>query len=469
MRDNSNVQTHQPTKPARPLTRRALLSGSAVLAACAVPGPPLRELYRPTPWSPEQPPLIVIPGAFGSRLVNVRDNREIWPVSTSKLLFSRYTELAVEIDADNLEAKADSVIADDVLAQGVGRDFYRELLLTLEQAGGFQRKRPGDPIEPASRTYYVYAYDWRRSNVDAVRGLHSLIEQLRVDYNKPDLAVDIVAHSNGGLIARYYGRYGVAPPAGDCSTAACAGAAAIRRLITLGAPNLGTIRAALAHVLGEEIGLERIHPEVLATCPSVPELFPHYDLPWLLNLRGDVIAHDVFAVDTWRELEWSVFDPLISSRIVAVNGGGEIGRRYLDVLRRFFARTLDEGRAFMAALAQPAPDNDVTPFVFGADCSPTLARLVVEPDDDRIVARATPQDIASPLRDIDYGELMFDPGDLIVTRDSLLGRCSRFHGAPCHITNPMRIEHSVFLCAEHRELTSNPSFQNNLLYTLLGA
>lgn len=440
-----------------------------MLAACAGPGPPLRELYRPTPWSPAQPPLIVIPGAFGSRLDSTIRGNELWPASTSKLLFSQYTDLAIEIDRDSLEAKADGVVPNGILAQGVGRDFYRDLLRTLEEAGGYQRRQAGAADEPSARTYYVFSYDWRRSNLDAVRGLHSLIEQLRIDHDNPNLEVDIVAHSNGGMIARYYGRYGTASPTDDRLAATFEGARTIRRLITLGTPNLGTIQAALAHIRGEEIGLQRVNQEVVATWGSVPQLFPHPALTWLLDHRGNRVARDLFDLDTWRELQWSVFDPLVRTRAITQRGGGRAAHAYFETLQRYFAHTLDEGRAFVAALARETSDDDVAPYVFGADCSPTLARLVIEAEKGRFVARERPSDITAPIEGKDYAQLMFEPGDLVVTRDSLLGRCSTSSGAPCTITNPLRIEHSVFLCEAHQDLTRNPSFQNNLLYTLLHA
>jgi hypothetical protein len=110
--------------------------------------------------------------------------------------------------------------------------------------------------------------------------------------------------------------------------------------------------------------------------------------------------------------------------------------------------------------------------VFGGDCAPTLSRLVVERADGRFFARERPEDIAAPLPDIDYDTLMFDPGDLVVTRDSLEGRYDHTNdGTPDalrgHIVDgTLQAGKIIFLCEEHRSLTGNPSFQDNLLYTL---
>jgi len=62
---------------------------------------------------------------------------------------------------------------------------------------------------------------------------------------------------------------------------------------------------------------------------------------------------------------------------------------------------------------------------------------------------------------------MFEPGDTVVTRSSLLGRSSLDVAAPRVGIESLRVAHSVFLCEQHQQLTSNPSFQDNLLNALL--
>ncbi|MEN8205545.1 MAG: hypothetical protein ABFS24_05990 [Pseudomonadota bacterium] len=45
--------------------------------------------------------------------------------------------------------------------------------------------------------------------MQSARELDQFIEQIRKDYGAPELQVDLVTHSMGGLIARYYLRYGI--------------------------------------------------------------------------------------------------------------------------------------------------------------------------------------------------------------------------------------------------------------------
>jgi hypothetical protein len=228
----------------------------------------------------------------------------------------------------------------------------------------------------------------------------------------------------------------------------------------VGTPNLGTLQPALAFIRGEEMGLRNVPPEVVATCPGAAQLLPHPAVPWLADVRGRDVQRDVFSIETWRELGWCLFDPEVRERTVAQHGGGAAGRRYLAALERYFARQLARGRRFASVLAQPAPPGDARVFLFGADCSLTLARVVVERAGGRHFARESPHDLRAPVEGVDYDAVMFEPGDLVVTRDSLLARSRRAPGA-------LAVEHAVFLCEEHRNLTGNPSFQDNLLHTLL--
>jgi pimeloyl-ACP methyl ester carboxylesterase len=423
-------------------------------------------LYAATPASPEQPPLIVIPGAFGSRLRDTATGRSVWPGSTARLLLSDFDDIEVALDPDTLEPAPSTVVADGLFTDGIGRDYYGRLLHTLQSAGGYRVRKAGDRPQVGERNLYVFTYDWRGDSVTAAHRLYDLVERIRRDYGDAHLRVDVVAHSIGGLIARYLARYGPAPlPASGLPAATARDAPCIRRLVTIGTPNLGTIQPVLSHIRGEEVGLGRIAQDVVATCAGVLQVMPHERLPWALDVEGRALARSVYAIETWRELGWSVFDPAVRDRAAARHGDGARGRAHLAVLERYFAKCLERARAFSNALAAPASANDVAPFVFGADCTPTLARIVVEHVNGRAVARERPGDVVNVVPGVDYRACMFLPGDRVVTRESLLGRCA----AECAFSDALRIEHSVFLCEEHQALTGNPSFQNNLLYTLLSA
>jgi pimeloyl-ACP methyl ester carboxylesterase len=450
-------------------TRRTFLAASLATAACTrLDKPPLGVLYRTARGPGVQPPLVVIPGAFGSCLRDRRTGREIWPGSNASLLTSDYRGLELEIDPATLEPVAGDVEAYDLFEEGLGRDFYGEVLRTLEQVGGFKRCGGCEKPSPDLRSFYIYPYDFRLDNLAAAQGLHELIEGIRADHGDPGLQVDILAHSNGGLLARYYARYGTVDVLGAAPFEPTgAGRQAIRRLLLVGTPNLGTIQPVLSYMRGEEIGLRRMPSEVMATCTGAPQLMPHPALPWLADSHGRNIDRSLYDVATWRELGWSLWDPRVMQRTIARHGGGAAGERYLEMLREYMARYLQRGMRFMESLSVPANGSEPPIHVFGGDCELTLTRIVVEDTGARLVGRERVRDIAVPMPGVDYESLMFEPGDLVVTRASLLGRRTLNIAAPRSEVESLGIAHSVFLCETHQGLTGNPSFQDNLLNALL--
>jgi pimeloyl-ACP methyl ester carboxylesterase len=451
------------------ITRRSFVAGSLCLAGCTrFERPPLPSLYEPTLDQNGQPPLIIVPGAFGSSLRDRRTGVEIWPGSTGDLLVSNYHGLELEIDPATLEPVTNGVEPEVIFREGLGKDFYGEVLLTLQRAGGYHPCKPGEPAQHGRRNYYVYVYDYRLDNVTAARGLHDLIEQIRAAYGDSRMQVDVLAHSNGGLLVRYYARYGTAdlPESGEFQPTN-AGAPAIRRLLLVGPPNLGTIQPVLSLLRGEEIGLGKIPPEVMATCPAPPQLMPHPAIPWLVDLNGRIVERDLYSADTWRDSRWMLWDPHVVERTVARHGGGRAGRAYLDMLREYVAKQLHRGQRFVQSLAVPGGPGDVRPYIFGGDCAPTLARLVLESVGGTLYARERAGDIANPVAGIDYDAVMFEPGDTVVTRSSLLGRRTLNIAAPREQIESIQLANSVFICEHHQSLTGNPTFQDNLLNALL--
>lgn len=441
----------------------ALLAG-ALLAACSQqPRPDLAQLYRHA-MAEAPPPVILIPGILGSRLTRQSDGVNVWPGSWTNLLFGARASLALPFDPQTLEPRDDGLVADGLFDAALGQDYYGEIQHALEDYGGYQRAQAGQGCATGSRRYYVLAYDWRQDNVVTAQKLDTLIEQIRRDCRRPDLKVDLLAHSMGGLIARYYLRYGSRDVLdGNALKATLAGSRKVRRAILLGTPNLGSVSSLHGFLAGHPIGLSSVPPEVLATMPSAYQLFPHPLNDWLVNGDGDALDRDLFDIYFWRRFQWSIFNPELRGRMHA----GGLSDEKLAAFERYFEKRLERARRFVWALSRNVPAMETQLILFGGDCVPTPARLLVEDDDGDSVARLWPDDVKTRSDGVNHERRMLEPGDGVVTKASLLARDTLDPSQARHRHVDFPVAGAFFLCEQHEKLTGNISFQDNLLHALL--
>jgi pimeloyl-ACP methyl ester carboxylesterase len=460
-----------------PSTRgyRQWLTGLLITAVSLVGGcssaptkPDLKRLYQSANLVVEQPPLILIPGIMGSRLRDKTTQNVLWPGSIWRIVFHDYRELALDIDPATLVGSPGNIEAFSLADAAAGQHFYDTIINTLVDSGSFSLTEPGTPVkDPYTRHLYLFPYDWRLDNVDTARKLSALIDQLRLDYGRPDLKVDIVAHSMGGIVSRYLLEFGTEDVLDrNDAPITMAGASKINRLILLGTPSLGSANTIENMIDGSRLALKRIMPVTLATLPSVYQLLPNSDRKPLIGIDGRPLRkvaedgaspeRDVFDVDTWRELQWSVFNPEFESKV---------GSPRAQILQQYFAKYLLRAGRLQKALEREQPASSVKLIVFGADCRLTPARVLVESDKGRMVPRFDSQSIAHPLPEHPYDALTREPGDGLVTKASLLGRQSL--DPTVQNRGGFPIAFSFFLCAEHSDIPGNINFQDNLLNAIL--
>lgn len=433
------------------------LVGALLLCACghAPMQPDLAHIYAAARGAPDRTPLIVIPGLFGSKLRRVDTQETLWPGPWQRVLFSAYRELGP--DGPALEAY-------ELAEQVLGIDFYGPLLDTLTRHGGYRRTQAGQPPPGDARALYVFPYDWRQDNTRHAAALEALIAQIRLDHGQADLRVDLVAHSMGGLVARYYLRYGPSDVLdGSPQLITLHGASRVRKLVLLGTPNFGAISALQGLLEGEPIGLRRMPPELLAAMPSAYQLLPHPLAHWLIDDTGRVRDEPLYLAQTWERLQMGVFDPALAARVRAQPQG----EARLRDLRAGFARDLERARRLAWMLSTPEPHTPIRYVLFGGNCAPTPARLLLSEQDGPPRVLTSARALRQPRRGVPYEQLMREPGDGRVTKPSLLARETLDPSAPQQEEAFLPLAYHFFLCERHDRLTSNVNFQDNLLHILL--
>ncbi len=418
------------------------------------------------PASERYNPIVLVPGAYGSRLRDKNSKREIWPGSISSFIFGRFSSLAFEIDPTSLRPVTANVEPYALLDGFGGIHPFKPIIRALEDTANYRLGNLGERYWVNDRRYYIFLYDWRRDLVDSAARLDRFIEQIRRDYGDPNLKVDIIAYSVGGLIARYFLLYGGEDVLGrEAAMPDNSGAEKTGHVFFIATPNLGSVTAVRLFANGRRFVGARIGPDIFATMPAAYQVLPHPQRDWVITLAGERVNPDLYSVQSWRDWQWSIFDPKVRERIGKRFTSANEAARYLEVLERFFARNLVRGRRFHEAISRPLPLVPASYDLFGGDCKLTSARYVLQPLRDRTEIRWSPSKIAHARSDVDYRELMLEPGDGRITRSSLLAVFAE--QVPMTRTETFPASRSAFACAKHGRLTETRSFRyqlDNLLF-----
>jgi hypothetical protein len=252
----------------------------------------------------------------------------------------------------------------------------------------------------------------------------------------------------GGMVARYYIKYGGADVLGQdpLPEPTYAGAKNIDRVIMLGVPNCGSMEA--FERLHEGLTIPTIGhaaPDVTFTMPALYYLMPFGDMPLFVGRNGEPLDIDIYDPANWEKYGWSVFDPGRQRT--------HRDRSQLEQQRKFLRLVLARAKKFHEALWAGDPyreRKEVEYVLFGSDSQPTLQRGLIFRDGPGWRTVFNTQ--AKPVKSMLYG-----PGDGSVTRDSLLGI------KPLHMPSA----YEVFIAQRHTDLADDPTYLDNILHILL--
>ncbi len=196
----------------------------------------------------------------------------------------------------------------------------------------------------------------------------------------------------GGLVARYFLRYGDAdlPAPGQSAIVTWAGTADVERVILVGTPNAGSIDSFTQLIEGFDVGpfLPHYGSGLLGTFPAVYELLPrprHRAILW----DGDESAPIVNLYDPalWEKYEWGLASrdkrnvEFLGS--VFPNAGDDESRRQTALALQSII--LERAQAFHEAMDQPAPlPPGADLFLVLGDAQDTPERVSVDRETGRI-------------------------------------------------------------------------------------
>ena len=470
-------------------SRRLLLSLialSLVSSACisARRTPNLEHIFAAARSKSGKRPVVVIPGILGSELINSKTGETVWPSAF------RTSQEGLPISPD-LAANRDDLIPGKIietvrLARVLPEVYvYRDLLEALRRFAGYREGNWENPaVDGYQDTFYVFSYDWRHDNVTNARELVRRLERLKSKLQRPDLKFNIVAHSMGGLIARYAAMYGDTElPAGDGPIQPTwIGAAHIGKIVMIGVPNEGSADAFATLVDGYSIteGLRRRVPllnkltkEDVVRTPSVFQLMPHREAVKFLDENLQPLAIDLYNPEVWKQYGWSALYSPEFRRHYTESHGTDGGNGNPDELDAYLGATLRRARRFHQAL--DAVENSTSPVLLlaiGGDCEETLSSPVIVRDQkqSRWLTLTRPREFrtasGAKISKKQLTEAMYEPGDGRVTRASLLGE-NLFKSRDSR-TGFTLSHYAVFGCDLHGQLPRNKTLQDNALTAIVG-
>lgn len=421
-----------------------LASGALVLllvVACQIPdAEPLsvsadRE-FRPERLSANREPVILIPGTLGSRLYNVENGEIAWG-NLAATISPLTDDLELPINRPRLSDNRDRLRAYRVLdrAEVMAREgsgevsFYADLIDHLSNTLGY-RPAFGRKFH-RGHDLFVFFYDWRRSNVEAAVQLGEFIQTIRSDLNAPDMKFTFLAVSNGGILARYYLRFGMDDQVSDLPldapfTPNYAGVRDCSRLICLGTPHVGTMDA--FHLIHDgyapTVIARRYPPAAIFSFPAAFELLPDPGERVFVGEGGETLPIDIWNPETWEEYGLSVFNPDQRTRLkkqIAFNirpgeDRDQLFEKAVSDQQRYLQTVLTHAQRLKRAVEGPC---EVPLHVVLGVNTPTLARAGLVADGDEWRLYFGPR-LAFGRIDA-MAEAMYALGDGVVTRRSGLG------------------------------------------------
>ncbi|MFN0138807.1 MAG: esterase/lipase family protein [Pyrinomonadaceae bacterium] len=438
-----------------------------------------------------KPPVIIIPGISGSELVDPKTKAKAW------FSIKRYKadDLRLPMTSASLARNRDTLKVGDIIREVElpvlpDVEVYKNLLEALK-ARGYTEATWDKP--QASDVFYVFPYDWRRDNVETAHLLIRKITGAKAKLRKPQLKFDIIAHSMGGLVARYAAMYGLAQPPAANPRPNWSGAAHINKLMMFGTPNEGSFSAFETLVKGYPIIAERnlpfvddLRPEDVFSTPAVFQLLPHNGTAKFLDGDLKPITIDIYDPTNWIKYGWApLADPKFLSKLRDAAALARSNKKVkperpkpdapLDdrilanttsaQVRAYLATALRRAKLFHAAVDAQSEKIPVQLFAYGGNCKPTLSAVVLVRNDKKdewetlFEPRSIKNNGGSETKKEQVQAVMFAPGDGRVTQNSLLA-----DSAINKIYTPTA---SFMACGSHTKLFLEKPIQDSFLSALI--
>jgi len=419
-------------------------------------------------------PVIIVHGFLGSNMLDKQTGKNVWGKFSTEDGYSISNQKMRALSMPMVKLKPLKDIHDDTVPNGalntvevnfLGMTFKENAYLNLVHAlheGGYQLE--GHPLDSGKSffTLFQFSYDWRRDLQESATKLHEYILKKRKYIQKEyealygikdyDVQFDLIGHSMGGLVSRYYLRYGTAdlPQENEKPNITWAGSKYIDRLIILGTPNAGYLDTLLEMQKGTSMPMPPFPPALVSTWPTYYQMMPAMSTKSVVYADDHNKVVDIFSLNTWLKMRWGLANPKQNEilKILLPEIKDPVERRLIafDHLKKCLKRAKRFSKAMGVAATPP---DDVKLYL-------VLGNAV------RTTRKATANKLTGELKVIGWG-----PGDGKVLETSAM--YDKREGQKTWVPffyGPIAWGNITQLRAAHMGITTDPTFRDNILFLL---
>ncbi|MCP3965686.1 MAG: hypothetical protein GY750_15125 [Lentisphaerae bacterium] len=425
---------------------------------------------------PARNPVIVIHGFLGARLKNHVTGKNVWGNFSGREALNGYSnnhlhQLSHPMGkGKKLDQLKDNVYAYKLLSQFnvqmLGVQFhlnaYNKMIEILTKAGYVPSHRP----LPKGKNFYsmfTFYYDWRRDLPENAKRLDHFIsikrKYLQHKYEKLyglknfDVQFDIIAHSMGGLLSRYYLRYGGddLPEDGSLPELDWKGSKYIDKLIIVGTPNAGYLDTCMELVNGLQIDPRTpiYPPSIIGTFATYYQMLPLTSTRSVIE-KGTGKNVDMFDLKTWIKYKWGLANPNQDKYLkIMLPDVKKKSQRYMIAIDHL-AKCLKRAKQFTEAMrVYEIPPKDVAMILFAGDAVKTSRQAEVDPKTGKLKV------------------IKYEAGDGKVLASS--ARMDEREGREWvpFMQSPINWRAVIHLKAAHMGITESYAFGDNVSYYLL--
>ena len=426
----------------------------------------------------ERNPVIVIHGLLGGKLKNPASNKSIWgDFSWKRMNDSSYVaqiampmKRGISLNQIQSNAVPDGILDVTTIAYRdkplIYLESYSALTNKLEELGYFRADNVKNLDVELLPPVFTFSYDWRRDISLNVVELHKFIEEKERELQKIykekfglenyKIKFDIIAHSMGGLLARYYLQYGpqILSDNGELPAFSDIGSDKIEKTIIVGTPNFGYVDtfSELCRGLVLYPGLKAIPPAILGTFSSYYFMLPVAGTSSVIY-ADNYEELDLYDIELWKKYKWGLAnndensDKLLSLILPEITDRAERQQVALEHLEK----NLKQAKLFHQALKKELPkDKNTLLYLFAGNSFKTRRSLLIDRESGKIVG--------------DFN----DSGDGKVSLSSALYDSRAFkENRQLFMTSPIHWT-AIYNCgASHMGIFSSQAFWSNLSTVLL--